>query len=66
VNCFGASSTTVLTAGGQVYYRIKKDIFGIGNLWVSQMDLERKEGTATLSDPAITAITGFVRVAYRY
>nr|MBA3499704.1 hypothetical protein [Deltaproteobacteria bacterium] len=65
-DCFGASSTKVLSAGGQVYYRIKKDIFGIGNIYVSQMDLKRKDLDATVSDPKLTAITGFIRVAYRY
>ena len=66
VDCFGASSTSVISAGGQVYYRIKKDIFGIGNVYVSQMALDRQDGTMTVSDPKLLSITGFVRVAYRY
>lgn len=65
-DCFGASSTTVFGAGAQVYYRIKKDIFGIGNVYVSQMGLDRQDGTMTVADPSLLSITGFVRVAYRY
>ena len=66
MHCFGASSTKVLSGGGQVYYRIKKDIFGIGNVYVSQMSLDRKDGMVTIADPKLTSITGFLRVAYRY
>jgi hypothetical protein len=66
--CFGASETKVISAGAQLYYRIKDNVFGIGNVYVSQMGLTRKDsaGTGTVSDPSITAITGYLRIAYRY
>ncbi|HLL24473.1 MAG TPA: hypothetical protein VK427_20220 [Kofleriaceae bacterium] len=65
-DCFGASDTKVLTVGGQVYYRLKDNLFGIANLWVSRVGLKRKDGMEVLQDPTITSITGFVRLAYRY
>ncbi len=65
-DCFGASQTKVLSGGGQVYYRLKDNIFGIGNVYVSKMSLDRKDGMATVSDPAITSFTIFARIAYRF
>ena len=65
-DCYGASSAKILSAGGQVYYRIKQDWFGIANLYVSQMGLTRKDQMDTFTDPTITSLTGFLRIAYRY
>jgi hypothetical protein len=65
-DCFGASKSTVISAGGQLYYRIKGNIFGIGNVYFSKLALERKDGTATVKDPAISSFTLFARVAYRF
>ena len=66
-DCFGTSNATIISAGGQIYYRIKDNVFGIGNLYVSQMALDRKDAAnMTVSDPAILTVMGFVRVAYRF
>jgi hypothetical protein len=65
--CFGTSSAKVFSLGGQVYYRIKDNIFGIGNLWFQQIGVARKDaGGMSLNDPKITALTGFARIAYRF
>lgn len=65
-DCFGTSKAKVISAGAQVYYRVKDNLFAIGNLWVSQTGVTRKEGTADVKDPAITSLMGFVRLAYRF
>lgn len=66
-DCFGASQTKVISVGGQVYYRIKGNVFGIGNLYVSQLGLDRVDATGgKTADPSILSLTGFVRVAYRF
>jgi hypothetical protein len=65
-SCFGLSNTTVYSVGGQVYYRVKKDVFAIGNLYVSRMALQRKDADMTVDDPNITSVTAFARLAYRY
>ena len=66
-DCYGTSNTTVFSVGGQLYYRIKDNVFGIGNLWVSQMGLARKDvSNMTVNDPAISSLMGFARIAYRF
>ena len=66
-DCFGTSSATIFSLGAQVYYRIKDNLFGIGNIWVSQMGLTRETTPGmTANDPAILSLTGFARVAYRF
>jgi hypothetical protein len=66
-NCFGTSKAKIISVGGQVYYRVKDNVFAIGNLWISQMGLDRQTApTMTQSDPAILSLTGFVRLAYRF
>jgi len=65
--CFGTSNAKILTFGGQVYYRIKDNLFGIGNVYVSQMGLERQDTpTTTAADPTILSVMGFVRLALRF
>lgn len=60
--CFGTSAGSVITIGGNVYYRINRDWFALGNLFLSRQALTTAEGT----DPTVTGITGFARIAYRF
>jgi hypothetical protein len=62
-NCYGASNNTVLALGGQMFYRIKTDWFGIGTLHVMRIGNKRSDGVV---DPTVTGITGFVRIAKRF
>lgn len=64
-DCFGVSNAKVFSVGGQVYYRVKEDIFAIGNLYVQQVGVD-SEGAMPTKDPPILSLMGFARVAYRF
>ncbi len=61
--CYGSSNNTVISAGGQVFYRLKADWFGIGTLHVMQISNKRSD---QVTDPKVTGITGFLRIAKRF
>jgi hypothetical protein len=65
-DCFGTSKAKVLSAGAQLYYRVKDNVFAIGNLWVSQTGVTRKDAMMDVNDPKITSVMGFIRLAYRF
>jgi hypothetical protein len=62
-DCYGTSNNTVISAGGQVFYRLKADWFGIGTLHLMRITNKRSDG---LVDPTVTGITGWVRIAKRF
>jgi len=62
-DCFGTSNSTVMSVGGQLFYRLKTDWFGIGTLHLMRIGNKRSDG---LVDPPVTGITGFVRIAKRF
>lgn len=63
-DCFGFSSGTLLGFGGQVYYRLNPDWFGIVSANATQ--IKNKRGDLTTSDPTVLSLTGFLRIAYRF
>jgi hypothetical protein len=60
--CFGSANSTIVSAGGNLYYRINNDWFVLGNLFVSRYAIKNVQQ----ADPAILGLTGFARVAYRF
>ena len=62
-DCYGTSNNTVMSVGGQLFYRIKPDWFGIGTLHVMRISNKRSDA---LVDPTVTGITGFIRIAKRF
>jgi hypothetical protein len=66
--CFGTSSGSVVSLGGNLYYRINRNLFVLGNLFVSRYSITPTPpmGMATKADPAILGLTGFARIAYRF
>jgi hypothetical protein len=62
--CYGSSKTTLYELSGEVYYRLSPNWFTVGMLSISR-DNTRAVG-ATAADPAITGLTGFLRIAYRF
>ncbi|MBA3817792.1 MAG: hypothetical protein H0X17_02790 [Deltaproteobacteria bacterium] len=65
-DCFGTSKAKIMSGGANVYYRIRGNLFGLGSLFVSRMNLQRLDGMTVTADPAVTSVTGFLRVAYRF
>jgi len=63
VDCYGTSNNTILSATGQLFYRIKEDWFGIGNMSIMRITNKRSD---QIEDPAVLGFTGFVRIAKRF
>jgi len=61
--CFGQTNGTVISAGGSLYYRINRDWFLIGQAYLSQTTLTQ---ISMAADPAITGLSGYFRIAYRF
>jgi hypothetical protein len=64
-DCFGTSNGTMLSIGGNLYYRISSDWFALGNLWVTRNAVQASAPMA-VNDPAILGLTGYARIAYRF
>ena len=62
--CFGASTGTIISAGGTFYYRFNRDLFGVASAYVSSTAIQ--EANMMGGDPGIIGLTGFVRAAYRF
>jgi len=64
--CYGASTGSILSLGGNLYYRINHDWFGLVSLFLSRQGIVHTDGTTQTTDPTITGLTGFFRIAYRF
>ena len=63
VNCFGSTSSTVLSAGGTLYYRFNRDWFLISSAYLSHTVIT----VATMpADTAINGFTGYLRFSHRF
>jgi hypothetical protein len=65
--CFGASSNTVLSISGTLYYRINSNMFAVlmGTLSHTSITTTTTQPAAG-EDAAINGLTGFGRIAYRF
>jgi hypothetical protein len=65
--CYGNSNNKLMSAGGQVVYRLKADWLGIANLYVLRTANKSLNGMGTVvTDPTVTGFTGFIRIAKRF
>ncbi|NVB78369.1 MAG: hypothetical protein HOV81_08255 [Kofleriaceae bacterium] len=62
-DCYGSSNNTLISAGGQIFYRLRRDWFTIATLHVMRITNTRSDGVV---DPAIVGATGFLRIAKRF
>lgn len=62
-DCYGTSNNRLYQIGGQVFYRLKADWFGIATLHLLRTTNQRSD---QLVDPTVTGMTGFVRIAKRF
>jgi hypothetical protein len=65
-SCYGNSSSTLLSVGGETNYRINANWIAIGSLFVTKVGTQVRSGMMAITDPSVTSITGFGRVAYRF
>lgn len=64
--CYGASTSRVITAGLNLYYRINRDWFTLGSLFVNQSAITHSDPAMTTEDPPVTGVSGYFRLAYRF
>ena len=69
VNCYGSSTGTILQLGGNLFYRINRDWFAMGSVYLSRQTLLYYGNDAMAEpapDPTVTGLTGYLRAAYRF
>jgi hypothetical protein len=64
--CFGAASSTILSVGGNVYYRFNRDWFAMVSAFLNRTEIVHADMAGSTSDPAVLGLTGFLRIAYRF
>lgn len=62
LTCFGSATSTGILLGGNLYYRFNRDWFGMTSLFLTRQSVT----TMTGPDPAITGLSGFLRISYRF
>lgn len=65
---FGRSKTKTLSAAGTVYYRVGSTWFVLGSVALGKFSLASKPvlTEASVDDPPVTQLSGFLRAAYRF
>jgi hypothetical protein len=66
ITCFGAANSTIISLGGNAYYRFNRDWFAMASLFLNRTSIEHIEMATTTQDPAVLGLSGFFRVAYRF
>lgn len=64
--CYGSAGARTFGATGRVYYRFKRDWFVLGSLELARERLDVASGATVTTQPGMTLITAFARVAYRF
>jgi hypothetical protein len=65
-DCFGSSSGSIVSFGGNLYYRFNRDWFTVTSAYLSRTSLTANNVGTMTADPAINGLTGFFRIAYRF
>ena len=65
-SCYGSSAIGLIELGGTVYYRIKKDIFGVAMVNVGRYSLQTATTMGVLTDPSVLSTSGYLRIGYRF
>jgi len=66
VTCFGAAQSSILSIGGNLYYRINRDWFAMGSLFVNRNSITHVDMGASTADPPVLGLSGYFRIAYRF
>jgi hypothetical protein len=64
--CFGAAQSSIVSIGGNLFYRFNRDWFGMASLFLNHTSITHVDMAGSVEDPAVTGITGFLRIAYRF
>lgn len=66
VSCSGAAQSSIVSLGGNVYYRFNRDWFVMGSLFLNITSITHVDMATPVADPAVVGLTGFLRIAYRF
>jgi len=66
LTCFGAAQSSLLSVGGNLYYRINRDWFAMGSAFLNRNAITHVDMAITVNDPVVVGLTGFFRIAYRF
>jgi hypothetical protein len=66
VTCSGAAQSSIVSLGGNVYYRFTRDWFAMGSVFLNYTSITRFDMASSVADPAVIGLTGFLRIAYRF
>ena len=73
IQCYGSSKSAIISFGGTLNYRLNRDWFVLGSLFLTRQTLESVGNVdpagpppMPLADPSVTGLTGFGRIAYRF
>lgn len=64
--CYGAARSTIVSAGGNLYFRFNRDWFAMGSVFLNRTSITHVDMTGSVEDPAVIGVTGFLRIAYRF
>jgi hypothetical protein len=64
--CFGAANSSVISLGGNLFYRFNRDWFGMAGLFINTQNITHVEMMTSTADPMIYGVSGFFRAAYRF
>jgi hypothetical protein len=65
-SCFGAAKAGILSMGGNLYYRVNRNWFAMGNLFLNRYNITSFDGMMASVDPTVYGVSGFGRVARRF
>ena len=66
VTCYGASKSSILSLGGNLYYRFNRDWFAMGSVFMNRTSITHIELNTSTEDPTVTGLSGYLRIAYRF
>jgi hypothetical protein len=66
LTCSGAAQSTIVSVGGNLYYRFNRDWFAMGSLFINYTAITHVDMMTSVADPAVIGLTGFLRIAYRF
>ena len=71
--CFGSSNGAILSVGGTLFYRINRDWLAMGSAFITRQTLTHNDVDPAMpntvipgTDPPVTGLTAFARIAYRF
>lgn len=67
LSCYGTARSTIIGAGGMIFYRPKKNWFAMAMVSIASQSLITADAaSAPANQPSVIMLTGFARLAYRF